>query len=73
MRTYVCPILSEPKTLTSTQRKQLNYSTGHKKHKGINKTNATHSHKSSLKSLGLIRVTGKEVKDDHYVLHLTPT
>ena len=37
------------------------------------KQNVTHSHKRGLRSLGLIRATGKEVKDNHYVLHLTPT
>ena len=31
------------------------------------------SHKKGIKSLGPIRATGKEVRDNHYVLHLTPT
>ena len=29
--------------------------------------------KRGLKSLGLIRATGQEIQDNHYVLHLTPT
>ena len=31
----------------------------------------TRFHKRGLKSLGPIRVTGKEVRDGHYVRHLT--
>ena len=35
-------------------------------------TYVTRSHKKGVKSLGPIRAAGKEVKDNHYVLHLTP-
>ena len=38
-------------------------------------TYVTRSHNKGSKSLGPIRATGKEVRDNHYgiVLHLTPT
>ena len=32
----------------------------------------TRSHKKGIESLGLIRAAGKEVKDNYYVIHLTP-
>ena len=36
-------------------------------------TNVTRSNKRGTKSLGPIRATSKEVRDNHHVLHLTPT
>ena len=36
-------------------------------------TYVTRSNKKGIKSLGPIQATGKEVKDNHHVLHLTPT
>ena len=34
---------------------------------------ATCSNEKGIKSLGPMRATGKKVKDNRYVLHLTPT